>query len=341
MPVPNRNIKKIVKLENGNNRLINTDGVVFATVPPSAAIMHVTQDNEKVYVRLQNDAQFYFNINTFSASQAFPNPESPFNGNITDLLELLDTSFFFIDSTGGGGNNIYNSNGTLTGNREVDADGNELIFTNFNRFEVSSGLEYFIETQIFEIDIPSADLAGKVLSLVNATTKEVEFTDASLLNNVLISATPPANTQKLWFNTNDKTVYFYDGSDWLSEQLYEVTFNDQGTTPNNTFLRIGNTVTNDLGIGFYLEDDCRVFELTYCRNPNTAASGNFWLYSNSLTGTDFANVIAVFNVSTAGRGVSSLRNLVDINSGSYISMRWNGTQTNNNIVSLKYRKKYV
>jgi len=153
--------------------------------------------------------------------------------------------------------------------------------------------------------------------------------------------TPPSDTSQIWHNTSDNILYFYDGSNWVSLQVYEVVFNDQGNTPNNTFFRVGNTVTTDNGIGYHIEFNARILGLSFNRNPNTANLGNFWLYSNSVTGTNVASVVGVFTVNAAGRGFLLPNNPTDINAGSYMSMRWNGNQTNNNIVSLKYRKKHV
>jgi len=205
----------------------------------------------------------------------------------------------------------------------------------------SNGIEIQVESGNLSIDIPSADAVGKVLTVANSSSKEVEFTDSSSFSAVTISATPPADTAKLWFNQTDSVLYFYDGSDWISEQLFEVTFNDQGNTPNNTFFRAGNTVTNDLGIGYVLEIDARLVGLSFARLPGTAALGNYWLYSNSVTGTNIASVVGVFTVDASARGYVGPNTPTDINAGSYVNIRWNGAQTNNNIVSLKYRKKYV
>ena len=154
-------------------------------------------------------------------------------------------------------------------------------------------------------------------------------------------ATPPADTTKKWFNTGDNLIYYYDGSNWLSEQLFSVEFNDQGTTPNNTFFRVGNTVTTDDGVGYNIPFLAQVISLSFNRAPNTAQLGNYWLYSNSVTGTQVASVIATFTVpNTSARGLLNPQAPADINADSYVSIRWNGQQTNNNIVSLNYRKKY-
>ena len=80
-------------------------------------------------------------------------------------------------------------------------------------------------------------------------------------------ATPPADTAKKWFNTGDNLIYYYDGSDWLSEQLFSVEFNDQGTTPNNTFFRIGNTATTDNGVGYNIPFPVSYTHLTLPTTP--------------------------------------------------------------------------
>ena len=158
---------------------------------------------------------------------------------------------------------------------------------------------------------------------------------------IVKSSSPPSDNSKLWFNTVDDIIYFYDGSDWLSEDIYETMFNDQGSTPNNTFLRTGNTVGNENGIGYNLTFNCRVLGIGFNRNPNTAQTGQYWLYSNRDTGTNFAGVIASFVVDTSPRGFVSPNVPTDINEGNYIAFRWNGLQTNNNVLVLRYRKKHV
>ena len=158
---------------------------------------------------------------------------------------------------------------------------------------------------------------------------------------IVKGSTPPSDTSLLWFNTNDKIIYFYSGSEWLSEEIFEVVFNDQGTTPNNTFFRVGNTVTSDLGIGYNMPFKSKILGLSFNRAPTTAQIGNFWMYSNEFTGTDFASVVTVFTVSDTSKNGFILPNVsTTISANKYISFRWNGNQTNNNIITLQYRKQY-
>jgi len=204
-------------------------------------------------------------------------------------------------------------------------------------FQSDGRLEYLNLSDITETQLlPVYDLASLLSS-----SFFVQPSSTAAENNIEIGNTPPTDTNKIWFNSSDNLFYFYDGSAWVSEQLFEVTFNDQGNTPNNTFFRVGNTITNDLGIGYVLEIDARIIGLSFARLPGTAALGNYWLYSNSVTGTDVASVVGVFTVDASARGYVGPNTPTDINAGSYVNIRWNGAQTNNNIVSLKYRKKYV
>ena len=145
----------------------------------------------------------------------------------------------------------------------------------------------------------------------------------------------------MWHNITDNIIYFNDGSDWVSEQLFEILFNEQGTTPNNTWFRSGNTTGNDLGNGYNIGFDAKIQELSFNRQPSTAQAGNFWLYSNQFTGTDNASVVTTFAVDNSGRGVLQPNTPTTIDNGKYISMRWSGNQTNNNVCVLKVRKKYV
>jgi len=171
----------------------------------------------------------------------------------------------------------------------------------------------------------------------------LNFVNESLSSGKIVERgpNPPTDTSKLWFNNVDQLLYFYDSTNWLSEQIFETTFNDQGTTPNNTFFRVGNTVGNDLGVGYPLDFTIFVVGLSFNRTPGTASLGNYWLYSNTSTGTNNAAVVAVFTVDNSATGFLLPNIATTINEGSYVSLRWNGTQTNNNVCTLQYRKKYI
>ena len=69
--------------------------------------------------------------------------------------------------------------------------------------------------------------------------------------------------------------------------------------------------------------------------------GNYWLYSNTATGTNNAAVINGFTVTSSAGGYVDASANVDVLPNKYLAMRWNGNQTNNNIVTLQYRKKHI
>jgi len=166
-------------------------------------------------------------------------------------------------------------------------------------------------------------------------------------SSLVISATPPGDTSLLWFKTGDSEIYFYDGSGCVTSQVYEFFFNDQGTTPNNTWFRMGNTVSGDSGIGFHLDYDVKITGLSFNRAPNTAQVGWYDLYSNTLNiGSNTAALVGSYLTDGSARGLiefpdQSPTSLLELNGGSYMSLRWRGNQTNNNLINVQYRKKHV
>ena len=186
------------------------------------------------------------------------------------------------------------------------------------------------------------------VSIDNTDPQNPEISVTSTGGGIPSGTTPPGSpsVNDLWFNTNDGLLYFYSGATngWLTSQLSEVTFNEQGTTPNLTWMRKGNTVTGETGVGFHFEDKVLIEGISFSRLPTTTASGNYWLYSNSPSlPSDTATVVGTYTVNTDARGYIPSSNPANLKlePGCYISMRWNGNQTNNNIVSVKYRKVYT
>ena len=87
----------IVKLENGNVRLVNAFGQVSPTLP-GPAILRITQDRKKVQVRQQNGANEYLVHACIQYTQILPAAAVAFDPNTQDIDELaalLDTYFFF------------------------------------------------------------------------------------------------------------------------------------------------------------------------------------------------------------------------------------------------------
>ena len=187
-----------------------------------------------------------------------------------------------------------------------------------------------------DVFVPSIG-ANQLQPKYDFTLTEMNFVK-NLLSSIQRGSTPPSDTEELWFNTEDEIIYYYDGNDWLSQQIFTVEFNDQGSTPNNTFLRVGNTTTNQNGVGYNVPFDCRLVGLSFSRNPGTAQLGNYWLYSDSIASP--SSVIATFTVDNSARGFVEPLSQTDVLANKYLAIRWNGIQTNNNIVTLQYRKKY-
>jgi hypothetical protein len=153
------------------------------------------------------DSQDFIDIITDVLTLNIPSADTV--GKVLTLNNAVTKEVEFTDISGLGAN-IYNTDDSLTGDREVDIDGNEIAFTNFQKFEISSGVQLEIQSQqaaieidedleivtqdttlssdnldvitdIFKLNIPSADTVGKVLAVTNATNKEVEFISASSL----------------------------------------------------------------------------------------------------------------------------------------------------------------
>ena len=159
---------------------------------------------------------------------------------------------------------------------------------------------------------------------------------------LLEGITPPSDTSKLWFNTDQNFIYFNDGTDWVTQQMFSMVFNEQGSTPNNTFLKIGDTTTSSTSIGFYMKYDFKVVDLHYVRAGSSASEGDFDMYNNSsnLTGNG-SIVVATFTTGSTSRGYVPVSSPVVLSAGSYTSLQWKGEATSNNVVSINYRIKYT
>jgi hypothetical protein len=88
----------IVKLENGNIKLVNELGQGAPTLPASA-ILGITQDRKKIQVRQQNQANEYIVHADVQYTQIEPAAQVAFDPNIQgiDQLMTLLSEFFFFD----------------------------------------------------------------------------------------------------------------------------------------------------------------------------------------------------------------------------------------------------
>ncbi len=124
--------------------------------------------------------------------------------------------------------NIYNSDGTLTGNRELDGDGNNLTFTAVNKFEFSGdSLYYFLDpagnlrlklgNQQFTMQGDTASLSRRISYTGNLGSS---FTKHSLVDRNYVDSTVSANSANIY--NSDGTL---TGDRTLSGGNYELAFN--------------------------------------------------------------------------------------------------------------------
>jgi len=92
-----RKIVGIVKMENGNVRLMYEDGKSYVTLQSSAKLT-ITQNNKAVQVRQQNAAHEYIVKEDLQYLQVLPNAATPFDQQancIYQLKEILEQYYFF------------------------------------------------------------------------------------------------------------------------------------------------------------------------------------------------------------------------------------------------------
>jgi hypothetical protein len=93
---------KIVKLENGNIELRNNSGEVLKGLPP-AAVLEISQEGAAVRANYGKNNIHDIYASEVTETQILPAAAVPFSGGVNDLLSLLNSSFFFEVTSGGGG----------------------------------------------------------------------------------------------------------------------------------------------------------------------------------------------------------------------------------------------
>ena len=88
-----------------------------------------------------------------------------------------DTAFIYAHMPGGSGVNIYNSDGTLTGARTLDGDGNDLGFTNINEFDIN----------IADLEIQATGPNGTSNLHFQDTTSQMTSQAGGNLSNLLVT----------------------------------------------------------------------------------------------------------------------------------------------------------
>ena len=103
-----RKIVGVVKLENGNVRLMYDDGKSYVTLQGSAKLI-ITQNNKAVQVRQQNAAHEYIVKDDLQYLQVLPNAATPFNPTTTDIFQLKATleEYYFFNLGGGAGTPVF------------------------------------------------------------------------------------------------------------------------------------------------------------------------------------------------------------------------------------------
>ncbi len=98
---------KIIKLENGNVKIYQSDGDLIHSLPPNLS-MYVAENNVIIQYL---DGPITLDPTEITATQILPAAEVAFSGTNQDLGELLSDSFFFNASSGsnggGGGKILY------------------------------------------------------------------------------------------------------------------------------------------------------------------------------------------------------------------------------------------
>ena len=155
--------------------------------------------------------------------------------------------------------------------------------------------------------------------------------------DIISGNTPPSNITKLWLNDNDKLLYFYNGEFWITSQVFQLEFNEPGTTNNNAFFRYGSLVTSVVR-GAICQDNALFISAGF-RRGNTS-NGRVAVYSDS-NGAPVVELFA-FDMSGQSSGVATVSSgTPEILIGSSLSPRWVGNVTNNFSLILNYRKVYI
>ena len=90
---------KIVKLQNGNVKIYQTDGDLIHSLPPN---LHVYVSEINCIIK-HPDGDIPLDPTEITATQILPAAEVAFSGTNQELGELLSESFFFRVANGGGG----------------------------------------------------------------------------------------------------------------------------------------------------------------------------------------------------------------------------------------------
>ena len=263
---------KIIKKETGIVEVTDA-GVILQTLQPVASLSLV-DGNDGVRATDVNGRIFDFFTRSIDQLQIDPAAPTAFAGDTQDLIEVLEADFFnSVPSGGGSGDNIYTTDGTITdATRTVQGDGsNFLVFQNFAAagFVSAPGSSIVAEQEIqldtgatgSNIYISSgSDIAMTLYSSESFATQVKHI----ITSNIAPSAAVYLTGAYLWYSELEQELYFYDTaqSKWLSVQLYNIAFGDQGNTGNGVFLR-SQGVQTSLTEGYPLTYRLNAFAFKY------------------------------------------------------------------------------
>lgn len=126
---------KIVKLENGNIELRDNSGAVLKGLPPMA-VLEISQEGAAVRANYGKNNIHDIYPSEVTETQILPAAAVPFSGGVPELLSLLNSSFFFEVTSGGG---------------EAGSEYTDTYFYSLN-LDNASGFPYLVHVEPIPLD---------------------------------------------------------------------------------------------------------------------------------------------------------------------------------------------
>ena len=136
----------IVKQLSGSVLIVDfTSKLVLKELTEDAALLLSNRDQGGgIWIIDKEGSQYFVPIDILINTQILPNLALDFSGDARAAYELLETDFFYNllnPPSGGGVQNIYNTNGTLTANRTLTGSNFSLSLLGLNSFLQSYNLK--------------------------------------------------------------------------------------------------------------------------------------------------------------------------------------------------------
>ena len=254
--------------------------------------------------------------------------------------DLLDQLAYMVE--GGGGSavdtNLAITDLTADANRIFTGAGFDLTFTDIDTATWNIGTSNRSVTGGENISIGGSQtlnittnqeitIGGNQSEVITGDYTRTIGGDSSKV--VISKVTPPSNTSYLWLNSSSNELYKYDGVHWVSEKKTPLIWSDNGSTSNNTFLKIGDVrTTTTRGAAF--NQDVKILSLGYTNT--TGVSKNLNIYVNGV----LSQTVAIPFVG-GGRGFVNLATPIVLAANNQIAIQYNGTSTNDIIVEMYYK----